>query len=243
MPIVAQRRIEMTSPIILAIDTPDLDLAKRWILATRESIDVYKLGLEFYLSHGYQGVSSIQQETGAEIFLDLKLHDIPHTVSKAASVVAPLQPRFLTVHASGGDSMISAAVQAVSTTSITAVTVLTSLSDQDLTEIGYRGTSLITAQSLAAVAVKAGATSIVCSPHEISGIRSIVGDAIEIITPGVRPSDEDAGDDQKRTMTPLEALSLGADFLVIGRPITSRWVQGPEAMGQRARQILHTLQR
>jgi len=238
-----QRRIEMRSPIILAIDTPDLDLAKRWISATRESIDVFKLGLEFYLSHGYSGIATIQQETGAEIFLDLKLHDIPNTVSKAVGVVASLKPRFLTVHASGGESMISAAVQAVSATSITAVTVLTSLTDQDLSEIGFRDKALSTAQSLAELAVKAGATSIVCSPHEISGVRESVGDTIEIITPGVRPIDEDASDDQRRTMTPAEALSLGADFLVIGRPITSRWSQGPEAMSERARQILHTLQR
>jgi orotidine-5'-phosphate decarboxylase len=227
----------MTSPLILAVDTPDIELAKRWIAATRESIDIYKLGLEFYLSHGYQGIASIQAETGAEIFLDLKLHDIPHTVSKAAAVVESLRPRFLTVHASGGEAMIAAAVQAVTSTSITAVTILTSLSEEDLGEIGFRGTALSTAQSLATVAVTAGATSIVCSPHEISGIRQIVGDSVTIITPGVRPVDEKSGDDQKRVMDPSEAISLGADFLVIGRPITSRWVDGAASMASRAAQI------
>ena len=233
----------MTSPIILAVDTPDIELAKRWISATRNSIDIFKLGLEFYLSHGYEGIAAIQRETGAEIFLDLKLHDIPHTVSKAASVVAPLKPRFLTVHASGGAAMIAGAVSAVSSTSITAVTILTSLSEEDLTEIGFQGTALSAAQGLAAVAVKAGATSVVCSPHEIAGIRQRVGDAVTIITPGVRPADENSGDDQKRTMTPTEAISLGANFLVIGRPITSRWADGPATMAERAAEILASIQR
>lgn len=233
----------MTSPIILAVDTPDIELAKRWISAARNSIDIFKLGLEFYLSHGYEGIAAIQRETGAEIFLDLKLHDIPHTVSKAASVVASLKPRFLTVHASGGAAMIAGAVSAVSSTSITAVTILTSLSQEDLTEIGFQGTALSAAQGLAAVAVKAGATSIVCSPHEIAGIRQRVGDAVTIITPGVRPADENSGDDQKRTMTPTEAISLGANFLVIGRPITSRWADGPATMAERAAEILASIQR
>jgi orotidine-5'-phosphate decarboxylase len=233
----------MTSPIILAVDTPDIELAKRWISSTRNSIDIFKLGLEFYLSHGYEGIAAIQRETGAEIFLDLKLHDIPHTVSKAASVVASLKPRFLTVHASGGAAMIAGAVSAVSSTSITAVTILTSLSEEDLTEIGFQGTALSAAQGLAAVAVKAGATSIVCSPHEIAGIRQRVGDAVTIITPGVRPADENSGDDQKRTMTPTEAISLGANFLVIGRPITSRWADGPATMAERAAEILASIQR
>lgn len=233
----------MTSPIILAVDTPDIELAKRWISATRNSIDIFKLGLEFYLSHGYEGIAAIQRETGAEIFLDLKLHDIPHTVSKAASVVASLKPRFLTVHASGGAAMIAGAVSAVSSTSITAVTILTSLSEEDLTEIGFQGTALSAAQGLAAVAVKAGATSIVCSPHEIAGIRQRVGDAVTIITPGVRPADENSGDDQKRTMTPTEAISLGANFLVIGRPITSRWADGPATMAECAAEILASIQR
>lgn len=231
----------MTSPIILAVDTPDLDIARRWIDATRASIDVYKLGLEFFLSHGIDGIASIQNETGASIFLDLKLHDIPNTVSKSAAVVERLHPRFLTVHASGGRAMVSAAVGAVTTTSITAVTILTSLSENDLAEIGFKGSTLTTAQSLAQVAADSGATSIVCSPHEISGIRSVVGDAIEIITPGVRPADETGSDDQTRTMTPAQAIALGANFLVIGRPITSRWSQGSQAMADRAAEIVESI--
>jgi orotidine-5'-phosphate decarboxylase len=231
----------MTSPIILAVDTPDLDIARRWIDATRASIDIYKLGLEFFLSHGIDGIASIQKDTGASIFLDLKLHDIPNTVSKSAAVVERLHPQFLTVHASGGSAMVSAAVSVVSTTSITAVTILTSLGESDLSEIGFKGSALASAQSLARVATQAGATSIVCSPHEILGIRSVVGDAIEIITPGVRPPDEKGSDDQMRTMTPAQAIALGANFLVIGRPITSRWSQGGQAMADRAAEIVESI--
>jgi orotidine-5'-phosphate decarboxylase len=139
--------------------------------------------------------------------------------------------------------MIAAAVNAVTTTSITAVTILTSLGEDDLAEIGFKGSALTTAQSLAQVASEAGATSIVCSPHEISGIRSVVGDAIDIITPGVRPSDESGSDDQMRTMTPAQAIALGANFLVIGRPITSRWSQGAQAMADRAVEIVESIHR
>jgi orotidine-5'-phosphate decarboxylase len=119
----------MTSPIILAVDTSDFDTARAWIDATRESIDIYKLGLEFYLTFGSQGIEAIAKESGASIFLDLKLHDIPNTVKKAAGVVDHLHPRFLTVHSTGGAAMVAAAVEALTQTSVTAVTVLTSLSE------------------------------------------------------------------------------------------------------------------
>ena len=127
----------MKAPIILAVDTPEFDTARRWIEATAESVSVYKLGLEFFLTFGREGVRAIKDEFGVEIFLDLKLHDIPNTVAHAASAISDLAPRFLTVHASGGPSMISAAVQAVPAIDITAVTILTSLSEDDLFAIGY----------------------------------------------------------------------------------------------------------
>jgi len=171
------------SPIILAVDTSDFDTARAWIDATRESIDTYKLGLEFFLSFGCEGIESIARESGASIFLDLKLHDIPNTVKKSAAVVDHLHPRFLTVHASGGSAMISAAVSAVTSTSITAVTVLTSLADADLKELGYAKPALETAVSMARVATAAGATSIVCSPLEIEAIRAVIPPTVEIITP------------------------------------------------------------
>ena len=227
-----------SSPIILAVDTSDFDTARAWIDATRESIDIYKLGLEFFLTFGSAGIESIARESGASIFLDLKLHDIPNTVKKSAGVVDHLHPRFLTVHASGGAAMISAAVSAVSSTSITAVTVLTSLADADLIDLGYAKPALETAVSMARVATTAGATSIVCSPLEIEAIRGVIPQSVEIITPGVRPADEAGGDDQMRTMTPAQAMKAGANFLVIGRPITSRWSEGKDAMASRAAQLV-----
>lgn len=229
------------SPIILAVDTSDLDTARAWIDATRESIDVYKLGLEFFLTFGAQGIQRIAQESGASIFLDLKLHDIPNTVKKSAGVVDHLHPRFLTVHASGGAAMISAAVSAVTSTSITAVTVLTSLADSDLLDLGFAKPPLETAVSMARVATAAGATSIVCSPLEIEAIRKVIPQSVSIITPGVRPADEAGGDDQVRTMTPAQAISAGANFLVIGRPITSRWSEGKAAMAARAAELVASI--
>jgi orotidine-5'-phosphate decarboxylase len=229
------------SPIILAVDTSDFDTARAWIDATRESIDIYKLGLEFFLTFGSEGIESIARESGASIFLDLKLHDIPNTVKKSAGVVDHLHPRFLTVHASGGTAMISAAVSAVTSTSITAVTVLTSLTDADLSDLGYAKPALETAVSMARVATAAGATSIVCSPLEIEAIRAVVPQSVAIITPGVRPADEAGGDDQMRTMTPAQAIASGANFLVIGRPITSRWSEGKAAMASRASQLVASI--
>jgi orotidine-5'-phosphate decarboxylase len=229
------------SPIILAVDTSDFDTARAWIDATRKSIDIYKLGLEFFLTFGCEGIESIARESGASIFLDLKLHDIPNTVKKSVGVVEHLHPRFLTVHASGGAAMISAAVSAVTSTSITAVTVLTSLADADLADLGYAEPALETAVSMARVATAAGATSIVCSPLEIEAIRAVIPQSVEIITPGVRPADESGGDDQMRTMTPAQAMRAGANFLVIGRPITSRWSEGKAAMASRASQLVASI--
>jgi len=227
----------MKAPIVLAVDTPDLDIAKQWVASTQESVSVYKLGLEFFLSFGHEGVRAIQSETDADIFLDLKLHDIPHTVEGAARAIAALSPKYLTVHASGGRAMIKAAVDAVPGTDVTAVTILTSLSEEDLFEIGYANAALESAVALAKMSVTAGARAIVCSPLEITAIRSAVGSTPTIITPGVRPLSEAGSDDQKRTMTPKDAISAGASLVVIGRPITKSWAQGAEAMKAKARAI------
>ena len=227
----------MKAPIVLAVDTPNLDIAKQWVASTRESVSVYKLGLEFFLSFGHDGVRAIQSETDADIFLDLKLHDIPHTVEGAARAIAALSPKYLTVHASGGRAMIKAAVDAVPGTDVTAVTILTSLSEEDLFEIGYANAALESAVALAKMSVTAGARAIVCSPLEITAIRSAVGPTPTIITPGVRPLSEAGSDDQKRTMTPKDAISSRASLVVIGRPITKSWAQGAEAMKAKARAI------
>jgi orotidine-5'-phosphate decarboxylase len=225
------------APIVLAVDTPELSTAIEWVRATQESVSVFKLGLEFFLTFGSEGVKVIRDLTDSDIFLDLKLHDIPHTVSGAAKAVSHLAPRFLTVHASGGNAMITAAVEASPQTHITAVTILTSLSEDDVTHIGFKGNALDSAVSLARLAVKAGAGAIVCSPLEITAIRAAVGSEPIIITPGVRPADSVAADDQARTMTPRAALDSGANFVVIGRPITQRWSLGAAAMKDRAEEI------
>ena len=231
----------MKAPIILAVDTSDFDTALAWIENTKESVLVYKLGLEFYLNFGSAGVSKIIAETGAEIFLDLKLHDIPHTVAGAAKAISHLSPKFLTVHASGGRAMVNAAANAVPNVAVTAVTILTSLSEEDLFEIGYASPALESAVALAKMAVAAGAKALVCSPLETSAIRSAVGPDPIIITPGVRPLSEVGSDDQKRTMTPSDAIAQGANYVVIGRPITSAWADGPQALRDKAALIANEI--
>ena len=197
--------------------------------------------LEFFLTFGSDGVKAIKDVTDADIFLDLKLHDIPHTVSGAARAVSHLSPKFLTVHASGGSAMIQAAVDASPKTHVTGVTILTSLSDDDVSTIGFANNALNSAVGLAKLAVTAGAGAIVCSPLEIAAIRNAVGNSPIIITPGVRPADSSATDDQVRTMTPKAAIGIGASLVVIGRPITHSWSLGAKAMSERAAQIASEL--
>lgn len=227
----------MKAPIVLAVDTQDLETAKKWVSLTSDSVSVFKLGLEFFLNFGSDGVEAIKAETDADIFLDLKLHDIPNTVGAAAQAVSHIAPRFLTVHASGGRAMVVAAVASLPKTDVTAVTILTSLSEEDLFEIGFAQKPLESAVALADLSVRAGARAIVCSPLEISAIRKHVGSEPIIITPGVRPVDSQGGDDQVRTMTPQQAMNEGANFVVIGRPITQSWKDGAQALSQRARAI------
>ena len=225
------------APIVLALDTPDLETALGWIEATQDVVSVYKLGLEFYLTFGREGVKRVLEHTDSDIFLDLKLHDIPHTVGAAARALSSLHPKYLTVHASGGRAMIAAAVEAVPLTYVTGVTILTSLSEKDISEIGFRENASKSAVALAGSAVEAGARAIVCSPLEIEDIRSAVGNEVTIITPGVRPTDGSPDDDQIRTLTPRAAIEKGANLLVIGRPITRQWVNGAVAMRERAIEI------
>jgi orotidine-5'-phosphate decarboxylase len=229
------------APIILAVDTPEIATAIEWVKATQDHVSVYKLGLEFFLTFGSDGVKAIKDVTDSDIFLDLKLHDIPHTVSGAAKAVSHLAPRFLTVHASGGNAMIKAAVEASPQTHVTGVTILTSLSENDVSEIGFKDNALNSAVGLAKIAVAAGAGAIVCSPLEIVAIRSAVGMGPIIITPGVRPANSSGSDDQVRTMTPKAAIEVGANLVVIGRPITQSWAMGANAMRERAAEIASEL--
>lgn len=229
------------APIVLAIDTFDLNTALTWVQATEKYVSVFKLGLEFFLQHGLSGVRAVQESTDCDLFLDLKLHDIPHTVGAASKVVGQLSPKYLTVHASGGVEMIRAASGALPGVAITAVTVLTSLSDADLKRLGFRADALATAVSLAQLAISSGARAIVCSPLEIGAIRDAIGSEPVIITPGVRLDGSAGNDDQVRTMSPVDAIKAGADLVVIGRPITSLWSLGVSAMADKAQEIASLL--
>lgn len=231
------------SPIILALDTDDLEIAGKWIRATSGSVDVFKVGLEFFLNFGESGISWLREQGDFQLFLDLKLHDIPNTVAGAVRAISALHPKFLTVHASGGGAMISAAAAADPAIDITAVTVLTSLSEESLSEMGIKLSPQDFASSLAAHAVRAGARAIVCSPHEVGAIRSLVPADVSLITPGVRPVDSEMGD-QARVMTPTQAITAGSDYLVIGRPITSLFDGSDDSlvfMSDKAKSILDSI--
>jgi orotidine-5'-phosphate decarboxylase len=206
------------APIAVALDAPDLATAELWSKAVAPHVQVLKVGLELFCAHGPAVVEAVRGE--AELFLDLKLHDIPNTVAGAARSVAGLGPRFLTVHAGGGADMVRAAVEAAPDVTIAAVTVLTSMSASALDDVGLAGPPLDAVRRLAALAVGAGAGALVCSPQEVAAVRSEVGPGVVLITPGVRPVGADVGD-QARVATPQQALADGADLLVIGRPITA----------------------
>ena len=218
------------APIAVALDAPDLETAARWASLVTPHVTTVKVGLELYLRYGPDVVASVRGASRVQVFLDLKLHDIPATVAGAARAVARLKPAYLTVHASGGSTMIRAAVEAAPGTKIAAVTVLTSLRDADLAEIGLAGPASDAVLRLAAIAVEAGAQALVCSPREVAAVRAQVGPEITLITPGVRPQGADV-QDQARVATPEQALAAGADLLVIGRPITGAPDPGAAAAG------------
>ncbi|MDQ3503637.1 MAG: orotidine-5'-phosphate decarboxylase [Actinomycetota bacterium] len=209
----------MKAPIAVALDAPDAETAARWAQAVTPHVAVVKVGLELFCRTGPSITSSVRGASGTELFLDLKLHDIPTTVAGAARAVAKLAPRYLTVHASGGADMVRAAVEAAENVTIAAVTVLTSMDDQAMDAVGTTGPLLDAVRRLATLAVGAGAGALVCSPREVAAVRAEVGPGIVLITPGVRPPGADA-QDQVRVATPEQALADGADLLVIGRPIT-----------------------
>ncbi len=229
----------MKLPVILALDTKDITQASEWIKASIESIDHFKIGLEFYLKHGRVGIERLQGESEFSLFLDLKLHDIPNTVKGAVESVASLAPKFLSVHASGGGKMISAAKGALPNGSITAITVLTSFSEADFSTLGMRQNISETAKNLASISLAAGATSLVCSPFEVAQLRAIAGSAI-LITPGVRVEGDDLGD-QARVMSPKAAIDAGADFVVIGRSITGVWDGNDKKMRNKIEHIAKSL--
>jgi orotidine-5'-phosphate decarboxylase len=208
--------------LIVALDTADTDQAVNWARAVAPHAALLKLGLEFFLANGAVGLRAV---SAAPVFLDLKLHDIPNTVAGGVRAVLPLKPRMLTVHASGGTDMIRAAVAAAAAAGtdrpmILAVTVLTSLDQADLHAAGIGATPAEQVLRLGRLAVEAGADGLVCSPREVALLRHALGPAVKLVVPGIRPQGSDAGD-QARTMTPREAVAAGADWIVVGRPVTA----------------------
>jgi orotidine-5'-phosphate decarboxylase len=212
------------SPVFCAIDTIDIAAARTLAGQLAGTVGGLKLGLEFFCANGPDGVRAVMGASGLPLFLDLKFHDIPNTVAGAVKGALALKPAFLTIHASGGPAMIAAAAKAAQAAEgprprILAVTVLTSLDDGDLAAVGQAGPVAQQVERLALHAKEAGADGIVCSPNEVARLRPLVGPDFVLMVPGIRPAWA-AANDQKRVMTPAEAVAAGADHLVIGRPIT-----------------------
>lgn len=206
-------------PIFVAIDTQDVHRAAAIARDVRGIAAGVKLGLEFFCANGHEGVLRIAEHE-TPIFLDLKLHDIPNTVARAVESLAPLEPAILTVHAGGGRAMLAAAKAAAPPeTKIVAVTVLTSLDAVDLSDAGVSGSPAKQVQRLADLARESGVDGIVCSGAEVAAARAAWPDGF-LVVPGVRPAGADVAD-QKRVVTPSQALADGASILVIGRPITA----------------------
>lgn len=212
----------MKNPVFCAIDTPDLQKAKDLAAQIAPHVGGIKLGLEFFSAHGPAGICAVAGDL--PLFLDLKFHDIPNTVAAAVHAILPLEPSYITLHASGGEEMMRAAAQAAGETEtppkLLAVTVLTSLESADLLATGQQGPASDQVLRLAMLAQKSGMDGVVCSAHEIRAVRQSCGEDFTLMVPGIRPQGAQSHD-QKRVMTPAEALKNGADYLVIGRPITA----------------------
>jgi orotidine-5'-phosphate decarboxylase len=231
--------------LYVALDTPDPDRARRLARELVGAVGGFKVGLELFSSNGPALVRELRES--GRIFLDLKFHDIPNTVAGATAAVARLDVDYLTVHASGGPEMIHRAVVTARETAgaagvraplVLAVTVLTSLDDETLEAVGLRGPSLEAVERLAGLARDAGAGGLVCSAHEVRRAREVFPGGT-LVVPGIRPTaDGVLADDQARTATPSRAVDLGADLLVIGRPIT-----GASDPAQAAAAIVRELKR
>ena len=210
----------MKERIIVALDTDSPRGAMDVVSALSGEVGLFKVGMELFPRGGPDLVRRIR-EAGADVFLDLKFHDIPNTVAGAVRSAAAMGVRFATVHASGGRAMLAAAAEAAKGTGTTllAVTVLTSLDDADLAEIGFSATAAAAVLRLAGIAAAQGIGGIVCSAREVAEVRRAAGAGAVLVTPGVRLA-EDAAGDQKRVVTPFDAVRAGADYLVVGRPVT-----------------------
>lgn len=231
------------NPVFCAVDTPSVEAADHLAHRLEGRVGGLKLGLEFFYANGPEGVRAVASR-GLPVFLDLKLHDIPNTVAGAIRSVVPLRPAFITLHAAGGRAMMTAAAAAAKETAdrlhlprprLLAVTVLTSLDGEDLRQIGLPDEVGQMVDRLAFLAIDCGIDGLVCSPREIAHLRRRFGRETVLMVPGIRPAWSSA-DDQKRVTGPAEALAAGADYLVIGRPIT-RATDPADAAGRVAEEI------
>ncbi len=225
--IMRNRNSDPRGKLIFALDVGEsLEEALSWVELLSGHVGLFKIGKEAFTFWGPDIVRQVQQRGGG-VFLDLKFHDIPNTVARAAEAATDLRISMFNIHASGGKKMMSEAVSATRRFAekrvlpvpvILAVTILTSLNDQDLLDIGFRGGMQETVLGLARMAQDAGVSGVVASPQDIAAIKAACGSDFLIVTPGIRGTGA-AADDQKRTLTPFEAVALGADYLVVGRPI------------------------
>jgi orotidine-5'-phosphate decarboxylase len=212
--------MEAKDRLIVALDVDSKERAEALVDELAPHVGLFKVGKELFTATGPDIVRGIVG-AGGRVFLDLKFHDIPNTVAKAVGVASQLGAFFITVHASGGRAMLEGAASALPAegTQLLAVTVLTSHTDETLKETGAQGTVAETVRRLAILARESGIDGVVCSPHEISLIREAVGNDLRIVTPGIRPRGSAKGY-QARVTTPSEAVRLGCDYIVVGRPIT-----------------------
>jgi orotidine-5'-phosphate decarboxylase len=210
-------RLDGESPLVLALDTGDLDQALAWSRAAGEAAGMVKVGLELFAAAGPAAVAALAAE-GRRVMLDLKLHDIPATVAGAARAAARAGAELLTAHALGGAAMLAAAVEAAPGCRVAAVTVLTSAAPADLAAAGLPPAAEAV-PGLARLAVAAGCPALVCSPLEAAALRGLLGPAVELVCPGVRPAGA-VPDDQARVATPAAAMRAGASRIVVGRPVT-----------------------
>jgi orotidine-5'-phosphate decarboxylase len=203
--------------LVVAVDLSARDEILRLVDTLRGTVGVFKIGLQAFIANGPSIVREVVA-SGERVFLDLKIHDIPNTAKHAVAEAVSLGASMATVHAAGGEAMLRACVD--DSLLVLAVTILTSLDDAELARIGLRGTPVENAVRLARLAKDSGLRGVVASPLEIGPIREACGEGFVILTPGIRPAGAEAGD-QRRTMTPREAIAAGANYIVVGRPITS----------------------
>lgn len=215
----------ISSPVFCSFDTASLDQCLSWAKLVG-AVTQPKTGLEFFMAQGPAGIQQLTAQIGPNrLFLDLKLHDIPNTVASALLSVLPLQAGFITLHSSGGAAMMLAARDVAATAGaarpkLLGVTVLTSLDNDDLASVGQERDSTAQVVRLAKLAQDSGLDGVICAPTEIKAIRAVCGSDFILMVPGIRPAWA-ASNDQKRTLTPREAMDAGATYLVIGRPITT----------------------